>query len=85
LVLRFSLHSFKDIAVWVEVFHSFFISQGVSLLDMFSNVSLSLSNNTLDFIGVDNLSNIGIFKNGSMELVSTLFLSWNSVSSENFV
>ena len=80
------VHSSDDVGVWVKGFHSSLVSQWVLLLDGVEwSVVSSVSDNALDGIGVDDLSDISVGQDGSVEMISTLFLSSESVRSEDLV
>lgn len=80
------VHSSDDVSVWVQGFHGSGVFQWVLLLDGVEwGVVLSVSNNALDGIGVDDLGNISVGQDGSVEMISSLFLSGESVASEDLV
>jgi hypothetical protein len=62
------------------------VGQGVLLLDGVEGLVLSLgSDDGLDGIGVDDLGNIGVSQDGSVEVISALFLTSESVRAEDLV
>lgn len=62
------------------------VSQGVLLLDGVEDSVLSLvSDDGLDGIGVDDLGNVGVGQDSSVEVISALFLASESVASEDLV
>jgi len=79
-------HLSKGNGVGVQSFHSDGTLQGVLLLDVVKGlVFLLVSDGALDGVGVDDLSDISVGKDGSVEVVSSLTLSGISVSTEKFV
>jgi len=81
----FLFHSLDNSVVRVQGFHDLRVGQGVLLGFMLGFVGSDLTNDALDFIGVDDSSNIGVFEDGSVQLVSGLFLGRESVGSEDLV
>jgi len=62
------------------------VSQWVLLLDgVKGSVFLLVSKGVLDGVGVDDLGNISIGQDSSVEMISSLFLSSESVASEDLV
>jgi len=79
-------HLSKGNGVGVQSFHSFSILQGVLLLDGVKGLAfLLVSDGALDGVGVDDLSDISVGKDGSVEVVSSLTLGSNSVATEDFI
>jgi len=72
--------------MWVEGFHSIEVLQWVLLLLGVNWSVLSfVSDGTLYGIGVDDLGNIGVGQDSSVEVISTLFLASASVATEDLV
>jgi len=62
------------------------VSQWVLLLDGVKSLVASLvSDGTLDGIRVDDLGNIGVSQDGSVEVISALFLTSESVATEDLI
>jgi len=79
-------HSSKSSSMRVQSVLSSVVSQGVLLLDGVKSLVFSLvSDNRLDGIRVDDLGNIGVGQDGSVEVISALFLASKSVAAENLV
>lgn len=79
-------HLSNSEVVGVKSFHGFSILQGVLLLgSVKGSVFLLVSDNALDGIGVDDLSDISVGKDSSVEVVSGLLLGSVSVSTEDFI
>jgi len=79
-------HLSKNNSVGVQSFQSNNILQGVLLLGSVNGlVFLLVSDNALNGIGVDDLSDIGVGKDSSMEMISGLALGSNSVATEEFI
>jgi hypothetical protein len=88
LVVSVSLlfHSSNGGSIRVKGILSDVVSQGVLLLDGVKSSVLSLvSDGRLDGIGVDDLGNIGVSQDSSVEMISALFLASNSVASEDLI
>lgn len=80
------VHSSNDGGIWVQGFQSSGVSQWVLLLlGVDGSVFSLVSKSTLDGVGVDDLGNIGIGQDSSMEVISTLFLAGESVASEDLI
>jgi len=72
--------------VGVKSLHNLGVLQGVLLLNgVKGSVFLLVSDNALDGIGVDDLGDISVGKDGSVEVVSGLLLGSISVSTEDFI
>jgi len=79
-------HSSDGGSMGVKGILSGVVSQGVLLLDGVKGSVLSLvSDSRLDGIGVDDLGNIGVGQDSSVEMISALFLASNSVASEDLI
>ncbi len=79
-------HSSKSSSMGVQSVLGGEVSQGVLLLDGVEDLVLSLgSDDGLDGIGVDDLGNIGVSQDSSVEVISALFLTSNSVRTEDLV
>ena len=79
-------HSSEGGSVGVQGVLGGVVSQGVLLLDGVKNLVFSLvSDDGLDGIGVDDLGNIGVSQDGSVEVISALFLTSESVAAEDLV
>jgi hypothetical protein len=79
-------HSSEGGSVGVQGILSSEVSQGVLLLDGVEDLVLSLgSDDGLNGIGVDDLGNIGVSQDGSVEVISALFLTSESVRTEDLV
>jgi len=80
------VHLSKSDGVGVQSFHSGGVLQGVLLLDDVNRlVGLLVSDSALDGVGVDDLSDIGVGKDGSVEVVSSLTDGSVSVATEEFI
>jgi hypothetical protein len=80
------IHSSNGGGIRVEGVLGGVVSQGVLLLGRVEDSVFSLvSDDGLDGIGVDDLGNIGVGQDGSVEMISALFLSSDSVASEDLV
>jgi len=80
------VHSLKGGKVGVKLLQSIEVLQWVLLLLRVEWLVFStVSDNALDGIGVDDLCNVGVGQDGSVEVVASLFLRSNSVSSEDLV
>lgn len=79
-------HSSEGGSMGVKGISGSVVGQGVLLLDSVEDSVFSLvSDGALDGIGVDDLGNIGVSQDGSVEVISALFLSSKSVASEDVV
>jgi hypothetical protein len=79
-------HSLNVSQIGVQFFHSTDVLQWVLLLlRVEGSVFLAVSDSRLNSIGVDDLGNIRVGQDSSVEVISTLALSSNSVSSEDLV
>jgi hypothetical protein len=79
-------HSSEGGSVGVQGILGSEVSQGVLLLDGVEDLVLSLgSDDGLDGIGVDDLGNIGVSQDSSVEVISALFLASDSVRTEDLV
>lgn len=79
-------HSSEGGSVGVKGILGSEVSQGVLLLDGVEDSVLSLgSDDRLDGIGVDDLGNIGVSQDSSVEVISALFLTSDSVRTEDLV
>jgi len=80
------VHSSKDRSMWVQFVQSFVVGQWVLLLDLVNMLVFFLvSDGILNGVRVDDLGNISIGQDGSVEVISTLFFTSISVASENFI
>jgi len=80
------VHSSDGSKVWVELLQSVKVLQWVLLLlGVEGLVFFSVSDNALNGIGVDDLCDIRVGQDGSVEMVASLFLGSNSVSTEDLV
>jgi len=80
------VHSSDAGKVWVECLQSAKVLQWVLLLLGVHWLVLStVSDGALNGIRVDDLSNVRVGQDGSVEVVASLFLSGNSVSTEDLV
>lgn len=80
------VHSSDGGEVWVEGLQSVDVFQWVLLLLGVKRSVFSLvSDDALDGIGVDDLCDIRVGQDGSVEVVASLFLGSNSVGTEDFV
>lgn len=81
-----SVHSSQDVVVGVQSFHSSGVVQWVLLLlGVEGLVFSSASDSSLDGIGVDDLGNVGVGEGGSVQVVAALFLTSESVRTEDLV
>jgi hypothetical protein len=79
-------HSSEGGSVGVKGVLGGVVGQGVLLLDAVKSLVGSLvSDDGLDGIGVDDLGNIGVSQDGSVEVISALFLTSDSVRAEDLV
>jgi len=79
-------HSSKGNSMGVQFFQSSNILQWVLLLGRVKgSVDLLVSDNALNGVGVDDLSDIGVGKDGSVEMISGLALGSESVGTEDSV
>jgi hypothetical protein len=88
LVVRVGLlfHSSDGGGIRVKGILGGVVSQGVLLLDSVESSVLSLvSDGRLDGIGVDDLGDVGVGQDGSVEVISALFLASDSVASEDVI
>jgi len=81
----FLSHSVNGFEVGVQVVSGSSLVEGVLLAGMGSAVGLGSSNDRLDFVGVDDLGNIRVGQDGSVESVTVLGLGAKSVCSEDLV
>jgi len=80
------IHSSNGDSVGVQFFQSRDVCQGVLLLlGVEDSVLFLVSKSTLDGIGVNDLGNIRVGQDSSVEVISALFLGSNSVASEDLV
>jgi len=76
----------KGLGVWVELFKSLSVGEWVlSSSGDWSGIVSLWSDDALDFVGVDDLSDIRVGDQMSLEVVSRLALGGNSVGTENLV
>jgi hypothetical protein len=74
------VHSSNNGSIWVQDFHSGVVLQWVLLLDGVEGlVFLLVSDGRLDRVGVDDLGDISVGEDSSVEMISSLFLSSESV------
>jgi hypothetical protein len=74
------IHSSNNSSIWVQDFHSGVVLQWVLLLDRVKSlVILLVSDGRLDGVGVDDLGDISVGEDSSVEMISSLFLSSESV------
>jgi len=88
LGILFSLllgHSSNSFVVGVQGVLDGSLSETVSLAFVVGSVGSGGSDDRLDFVGVDDLGNIGVGEDGSVESVSVLLLRAESVCSEDLV
>jgi len=79
-------HSSKSNSMGVQFFQSSDVLQWVLLLcGVKGSVFFLVSDGVLNGVGVDDLSDIGVGKDSSVEVISGLALGSNSVSTEDFI
>jgi len=80
------VHSSNSVKVWVQGFSGSFTLQGVSLDGIVNgDAFLSVSNNRLNGIGVDDLGNIRVSQDSSVEVISVLLDGTITVGTEDSV